>query len=267
MGNKLGVIISYPGHDRCMTVPKLNRRLDRLLEDRDISMKQLSVRSGLSETAVRDILKRKTSPRVGTLSAIASTLNVSVAYLIGEVDFPDVDETGEIPLRWDGSDISKTSDLPAIHSGHLGPGHLDIDDVEYASIGRFDAGLSAGKGSLIEVDPEPLGYQLFEAQWLKTVSTALPADLAVVRVDGDSMERTFNDGDWVLVDLSQRKFEYEGVYALRVGDAAWIKRIALNLSDKLIQIISDNSLYPIRQVKEDDINLIGRVVCIVARKV
>jgi phage repressor protein C with HTH and peptisase S24 domain len=147
------------------------------------------------------------------------------------------------------------------------PGIVDLGAAEYASVGRFDAALSAGHGSLLESDPDPLGYQLFEAQWLRSLTQATPAHLAVVRVDGDSMEQTLSNGDWVLVDLTQRSFNREGVYALRIGDTGWIKRLSLNLRDRLIRVISDNDVYPLQELAEDELDIIGRVVCIVARRV
>src|SRR5690606_23982993 len=116
-------------------------------------------------------------------------------------------------------------------------------------------------------EAEPLGFHLFEAQWLRSVTRAAPAHLAVLRVDGDSMEDTLRDGDFVLVDRSQSRFGREGIYALAIGENAWVKRLSLNLREKLIRIISDNPAYPPQELEEQELFLIGRVVWIVGRKV
>ncbi|MEO1223348.1 MAG: S24 family peptidase [Pseudomonadota bacterium] len=218
----------------------------------DLTQAGLAKTLEVTKSSVSQWEKGETYPRPEKFGRLITTLGLNIADLLP----PDaLEHLGTAP------------DLPALYAGKLEPGFLEIDNTEYVSIGRFDAALSAGTGSLLEADPEPLGYQLFEAQWLRSVTRSTPGNLAVVQVDGDSMQHTFNDGDWVMVDLNQKSFDREGVYAMRVGNAAWIKRLSLNFKDELIQIISDNDRYPLKEVDEGDIQLIGRVVCIVARKV
>lgn len=138
---------------------------------------------------------------------------------------------------------------------------------EYVAVPRYDASLSAGPGSILDPNTAPLGHSLFEAQWLAAITRAAGDMLAVVRVDGDSMEPTLADGDWILIDRTQRRINRQGVYAIQVGDVAWIKRISLNLKDKLVQVISDNEHYPMQELAEDELAVIGRAVWIVGRKV
>ena len=138
---------------------------------------------------------------------------------------------------------------------------------EFVQIPRFDAAASAGPGSIVDPNAETLGYYYFEAQWLAALTRAASHQLAVIRVAGDSMEPTLADGDWILIDRTQNRPNREGVYAIQVGDIVWVKRITLNLRDKLIQIISDNDRYPMQELAEDELAIIGRAVWIVGRKV
>ena len=148
------------------------------------------------------------------------------------------------------------------------PMKLPVADDGFVPIGRFDARFSMGPGALVDEHPEPLGYWLVEAQWLHGLSSALPKDLAIVRCAGDSMQGTLFDGDWVLVDRTQRRLSREGIYAIRVGDDAWIKRVSLNIKTKQIRVLSDNPTTPPQpDVDEDDLAIIGRVIALVARKV
>ncbi|HVZ18053.1 MAG TPA: S24 family peptidase [Terriglobales bacterium] len=147
------------------------------------------------------------------------------------------------------------------------PGVVEFGPLSYTSIGRFDAGFSAGPGSLREPTPQPMGYFLAETQWLRALTKAAPDMLAVVRVQGDSMTPTLFDGDWVLVDKSQRRVSREGIYAMQVLDNAWVKRLSLNLREKLVRIISDNPAIPMQELPEDDLALFGRVIALVARRV
>jgi phage repressor protein C with HTH and peptisase S24 domain len=150
--------------------------------------------------------------------------------------------------------------------GRLEPGIVEFGGVEFASIGRYDASFSAGPGSLVEPDARPLDFHLVTRDWLHALTASAPDLLAIVRVRGDSMTPTLLDGDWVLVDKAQRRVSQEGIYALRVFEDSWIKRISLNLRDRLVRIISDNPVVPMQELPEAEIDVIGRVISLVSRK-
>jgi len=147
------------------------------------------------------------------------------------------------------------------------PGLIDVAGTELAAVPRYDAKMSAGPGSIIDADAEPIGHWYIEAQWLRAITQTAPSRLAVLRVAGDSMEDTLADGDWVLVDRGQTRAAQEGIYALQIDDTTWVKRLSLNLRERLIRVISDNPRYPVQELPADDLTVIGRIVWIVARKV
>lgn len=157
---------------------------------------------------------------------------------------------------------------PEEASDKSGPADIAVAGQNFVPVGRYDASFSMGPGALIGDQPEPMGYWMVETQWLRGISKAMPQDLAIVRCSGDSMQATLYDGDWVLVDRTQRRLSREGLYAFQVGEDAWIKRISLNIKSKKIRILSDNPTTPPQpEVSEEDIGLIGRVVALVARRV
>jgi phage repressor protein C with HTH and peptisase S24 domain len=117
----------------------------------------------------------------------------------------------------------------------------------------------------LEAEPEPLGYHLLEAQWLRAITRAAPDALAVVMVDGDSMEPTLWNRDWVLLDTTQRRIQRQGVFALRFHDTVWVKRLQPSFSRQSIRILSDNAHYEPDEAAEADLSVIGRVVALVAR--
>lgn len=57
-------------------------RLIKIIDERGLNMKQLSLAAGLGETAVRDMLLKVKSPRVDTVTAVAEQLGVSLAELL-----------------------------------------------------------------------------------------------------------------------------------------------------------------------------------------
>lgn len=60
----------------------LRTSLKRLMDERQLNMKELSLAAGLGETAVRDIIERGRNPRAPTVIALAKTLGVSVSELM-----------------------------------------------------------------------------------------------------------------------------------------------------------------------------------------
>lgn len=129
------------------------------------------------------------------------------------------------------------------------------------SVTRHPVTVSAGPGAIVT---EELGkpYFAFDERWLKTLTATPPANLSIVRVEGDSMSPTLNAGDEILVDLGDCIERLrDGIYVLRVDDALVVKRLALNPLGRMVTVQSDNPAYPDwPDCGIDDINCIGRVI-------
>ena len=129
------------------------------------------------------------------------------------------------------------------------------------SIKRHPVTVSAGPGAIVT---EELGkpYFAFDERWLKSLTPSAPANLSIVRVEGDSMTPTLNAGDDILVDLGDAGQRLrDGIYVLRIDDALVVKRVALNPLGRRITIQSDNAAYPDwPDCGLDEINCIGRVI-------
>lgn len=236
---------------------ELEKRINARLIALHLSDRAASLLAGLGGEGIRTI-RRGNSPGIDKLLKLAVALETSVAYLTGEIDDPD----------WaPGTNPSGLSEPPAPYQYEPAAGPIiEYGNDEFTAITRFDARISAGDGAILDPNAEPLGYQLFETQWLKAITRAKPEKLAILRVDGDSMAPTLSDGDWIMIDRSQDRLGREGIYALAINDVAWVKRVSLNLKEKLIRIISDNPLYPVQELEEQEIAVIGRAVAVVARK-
>ena len=140
-------------------------------------------------------------------------------------------------------------------SGKLFPVYQESDIPEGAFIvPLLDQRLSAGSGSYLPEDDEV------------TALVPVPAYLsrygdkiAALTVDGDSMYPTLHRGDMVVCDSCG--WSGEGIYAVRMAGAGFVKRITKRPGK--IVIISDNPKYPPQEEPEEsqDIEIIGRVHC------
>jgi phage repressor protein C with HTH and peptisase S24 domain len=129
------------------------------------------------------------------------------------------------------------------------------------SVKRHPVSVSAGPGAVVSSE---LGkpYFAFDERWLKALTGSRPANLSIVRVEGDSMAPTLNAGDDILVDLGDAAERLrDGIYVLRIDDAVVVKRLALNPTGRRVTVQSDNPAYPDwPDCSLDQINCIGRVI-------
>lgn len=190
-------------------------------------MKQASKESGHGETFVRDLLERDREPSATKLADLASLLGVSLAYLVGETDVKDSE--------------SGASDLVAIN--------------------EYDVRLSAGGGALLDTE-NVIGTWRLPKAYLSSELRLRTRDLAVVEVEGDSMEPTLRAGDRVIVDHSDTNPAKPGIYAIWDSNATVVKRLErVPASDPMkLVLISDNKNHNQYTVEADLVRIIGRVV-------
>jgi phage repressor protein C with HTH and peptisase S24 domain len=129
------------------------------------------------------------------------------------------------------------------------------------TVQRHPVSVSAGPGAIVT---EELGkpYFGFDERWLKTLTPTPSERLSIVRVQGDSMSPTLNEGDDILVDLGDAAERLrDGIYVLRAEDALVVKRLALHPMGRRVTVQSDNPAYPDwPDCAIDQVQPIGRVI-------
>lgn len=128
------------------------------------------------------------------------------------------------------------------------------------AVPRLSLGASAGPGSLDD-DERAAGVMAFDAHWLRHLGVR-PQGVSIIRVDGESMAPTLNDGDEIMVDHDDDAARLrDGVYVLRLDGVLMVKRISLGPRRGLFSILSDNPHY------RDWIDIDPALVAIVGRVV
>lgn len=162
------------------------------------------------------------------------------------------------PVGRKGAESSPRALAPAASND----GAITIDGDDYARVALYDARAAAGAGG---VGRDLVTHRLlFRRQWLRSVTSAPIEELAVLEIDGDSMEPTLRSGDHALIDRSEctprRK---DGLYVLRAGDGLQVKRVSAHPVTGLLTIASDNPAYTsYGDIRPADVEIIGRVIWI-----
>ncbi len=199
------------------------------------------------------------------MKSLSAALDKSPAYLQKHI------KSG-VPRKLDGDDRRKLAMLLAVSESQLLPESEEADDVkaiaaweqreDFTKIPVYDVTCSAGSGAVVEVE-NVLYHTSFSTDWLRSITHAPIHKLAVIRVQGDSMQPTLSNDDTVLVDMSQRQVRCDGVFVVVYQDMCLVKRVRVDPVRKTATIISDNPLYsPVEDVNPEDIRVAGKVIWI-----
>ncbi len=128
------------------------------------------------------------------------------------------------------------------------------------AVPRLALGASAGQGSLDE-DEQAAGVMAFDARWLRHLGVR-PQRVSIIRVDGESMAPTLNDGDDIMVDHDDDAGRLrDGVYVLRLDGVLMVKRVAMGPRRGWFSVVSDNPHYPDwADIDPALVDIVGRVV-------
>lgn len=206
--------------------------LRRIRKERRLTQEQLALACDWGQSRIANYESRGRSarePSLNDIEMLARALRVTKAELIGDTPpgyaLKDVQAISK-PVKLDAYEVQAID----------GDGDLDIEaDV---LIDEVDVILSAGNGLLIPEFIETKFRTPFPLPWFRS-SHINPKDVKLMRVHGDSMERTLFDNDHVMVNFDDTRIRDGKMYAIAIGGEAKVKRL-YTLRDNSLRIVSDN---------------------------
>lgn len=130
---------------------------------------------------------------------------------------------------------------------------------EFVMVPRYDVRASAGNGTLIHSELI-VDHLAFREEWVTQMGLS-SHKLALITVQGDSMEPTLRANDLVLIDLRNGDI-FDGIYAIQHKGHLLVKRIQSKLDGTVI-VKSDNPMYESEILKSgyaENFIVVGRVV-------
>lgn len=124
---------------------------------------------------------------------------------------------------------------------------------------RYYADIRASAGGGAEVFDENFEMITLDEKIMHNMVGLGNTELEAIHVDGESMEPTLQDGSIVFVDRSQTNINKNGIFIAATTGGLFIKRIHQR-ADGMIELISDNSIYPPQAISPDEMTIIGKVV-------
>lgn len=179
---------------------KIVKRIEQRLEDLGMSAAAASVKAGFSNSYIRDLRRKAGDPKVTNLTKLAAVLEVSVEWLLSGQGDLNVTKNPQISTKSSDSSLSRASDTLPVKG-------IRVEGVSHA--GRFE------DISLIEDDESTREYipALLDPRYPHAQQYAL-------KVSGDSMNRKFMDGSYVICaawsDVGRE---------LKAGDCVHVERV------------------------------------------
>jgi phage repressor protein C with HTH and peptisase S24 domain len=203
----------------------------------------------------RHVLERLCAERGEDFAGLSRMLGRNAAYIQQFV-------RRGVPRRLKEEERRKLARYFSISEALLGgPAEEGVAASGLVSVKRHPVSVSAGPGAIVM---EELGkpYFGFDERWLKALTSTPAERLSIVKVEGDSMSPTLNQGDDILVDPGDAAERLrDGIYVLRADDALVVKRLALHPMGRRVTVQSDNPAYPDwPDCGLDHIQVIGRVI-------
>ncbi len=165
-------------------------------------------------------------------------------------------ETADVNLTWLATGIGEMDSSEDKNN-------TDTSESDYIHVPFFRTEASAGHGSFLDEQREPIHYLAFRWRWLKHHGFALK-DLVGLVAKGDSMEPTIQDNAAIIINTSRNEVMDGKIYVIRMADRLWVKRTQW-LPNNGLRLISDNKNYgdidfTKNDLESEDIEVIGQVV-------
>lgn len=204
-----------------------------------------------------EFLKRAAEQSGMSLTAIAKGIGVSSTTLTRPVNDPDHNflikqSTIDAVAALTGVPIDAGSAPVHVEPGEAGPDGSKLIPV-------YDVAASAGFGSLVDYEAQTHSLA-FPPDYLRTLTSSSPQNLAIIAVKGESMEPTLLDNDIVLVDMSKRHMGFEGMFVIRQNETLLVKRASMAAKKGFVKLLSDNQMYPPIDAELAEIEVIGKVL-------
>jgi transcriptional regulator with XRE-family HTH domain len=196
--------------------------------------KNLAKAIGISESQLYRYISGDSHPTVEPLAAIARCGSVRLDWLV----------LGEGPTGI----LGEINDPEAAYNGKAD--YLQIE--EYAENGIKPVNLSS----------DEIGLFHFNRKWFVKNGFNVES-LRLIRAHGDAMAPTIDNGDLIVIDISQQKFNGDAFYLLRVDTRLLVAKRIQHTADNGLVIVNDNPAYRDQHIAPDQKNtldIVGKII-------
>ncbi|HHQ1587035.1 LexA family transcriptional regulator [Staphylococcus aureus] len=231
-------------------------RLKQIMSERKISQSELSRRTGIGRNSISDYLNGKYEAKQDKVFELAKALNVNEAWLMGF----DISKNRKI----------ENNDITSIYNKLTPPRQENV--LNYAN-SQLDEQNSKGD-NVVDInsykqDKTPVnvngcvsagvGERLHdETLFTEMVKAPVPPHDLALKVNGDSMEPMFKDGEIIFVEKTHNiKNGQIGIFIIE--EEAYVKKVFVE--DDRLTLVSLNKEYrDLHFYRNESVRLVGKVI-------
>ncbi|HAR4678644.1 TPA: helix-turn-helix domain-containing protein [Staphylococcus aureus] len=231
-------------------------RLKQIMSERKISQSELSRRTGIGRNSISDYLNGKYEAKQDKVFELAKALNVNEAWLMGF----DISKNRKI----------ENNDITSIYNKLTPPRQENV--LNYAN-SQLDEQNSKGD-NIVDInsykqDKTPVnvngcvsagvGERLHdETLFTEMVKAPVPPHDLALKVNGDSMEPMFKDGEIIFVEKTHNiKNGQIGIFIIE--EEAYVKKVFVE--DDRLTLVSLNKKYrDLHFYRNESVRLVGKVI-------
>lgn len=231
----------------------LATRIKQAREEKGLSQADLAERVGMKQTSIASI-EGGSVERPKKLREIARALGCDETWLLGE----DEDRDHEITRE---SEDQANGIQPEVPAGAIA--EIDVR-AGLGGGGIIQHGYIREEGGLTTVDALKPEFWMLPQSFIRQQFAVSTTRLIVLETLGDSMMPTIEPNERIFVDTGHVKPSPDGIYAIRdsFGEIV-VKR--LQVDGSTVKVISDNHRHPLREMRLQDLDVVGKVVATIKR--
>ncbi|HCU9194049.1 TPA: helix-turn-helix domain-containing protein [Staphylococcus aureus] len=231
-------------------------RLKQIMSERKISQSELSRRTGIGRNSISDYLNGKYEAKQDKVFELAKALNVNEAWLMGF----DISKNRKIENNDIASIYSKLT--PPRQKNVLNYANEQLDEQNTKDDNIVD--INSYKQDRIAVNVNGcvsagVGERLHgETLFTEMVKAPIPPHDLALKVNGDSMEPMFKDGEIIFVEKTHNiKNGQIGIFIIE--EEAYVKKVFVE--DDRLTLVSLNKEYrDLHFYRNESVRLVGKVI-------
>ncbi|MDA5656006.1 LexA family transcriptional regulator [Staphylococcus aureus] len=231
-------------------------RLKQIMSERKISQSELSRRTGIGRNSISDYLNGKYEAKQDKVFELAKALNVNDAWLMGF----DISKNRKIENNDIASIYSKLT--PPRQKNVLNYANEQLDEQNTKGDNIVD--INSYKQDRIAVNVNGcvsagVGERLHgETLFTEMVKAPIPPHDLALKVNGDSMEPMFKDGEIIFVEKTHNiKNGQIGIFIIE--EEAYVKKVFVE--DDRLTLVSLNKEYrDLHFYRNESVRLVGKVI-------
>lgn len=236
-----------------MTADDVREKIKKLIvEEKKLSLAKLSVAIGKNVAYLQQYITKGSPLRLPAdqRKKLAAILNIP------EQELTDLDLSAPaLPASISGAQALAGAITSGV-SSLVQKFAAKKDDI--ISIDMLDTTACCGSG--IENLTENIsGKWLMPLVDFRQISMSAPENIKLLKVKGDSMLPTLKEDDWVMVDITKKSPDSDGLFLLILANGLAVKRVQCGLGNN-ITVLSDNPKYAPLPATLEEVPIAGKVI-------